>query len=130
MKNSKLIFKSILLIFFAISFTNCSDDEFIISGTEALYDKWWDDAKPGGFNRDLYFSSNGVFQNRSNNPYNSDVSGTWKWVDKQNRIMQVNVTELGDIWFKFTTINEELMRFERSGDGKSFNGDFFYKPEE
>jgi len=135
MKKQFLRLNILLLLF--VGLASCSSDDGgddNISNTSLLFDKWW--YIESSTTADLYFFSDGSYQ--QNIPFGGGIElfGTWEWVDEGNLIIKITYepgsnSGIPDYICDIISIDSESMSLKYSfNDGESYTTELQYQDTE
>ena len=124
-----------LLLLSIIALNSCSSDDDSVAtpsvDTSLILDKWWFDSDD--FAGDIYFNSNGTYEQRVN-LFGNVLSGggQWQWLDEANGIIKIDdltgqLQAVSAIWLKLTNIQETTMTVQQSTDGENYSIEVFYQ---
>ncbi len=122
-----------VFIFSLLMFSSCSSDDDNVSPPPTntdFTDKWWYDSN--NFTADLYFNSNGSFEQFSDfGGLNSTSTGDWNWENESEGLIKITNymgggQTLPEVYLRLTDVESTSMTVQQSADGVNFSFEVFY----
>lgn len=122
----KIILKVVVLsLVFALTSCSSDDDTMVADDVSSITNKWYYDSN--GFTADIYFNSNGAYQQRIEAlGMTFESTGEWSWIDEATGMMKIdnisgNSQLASELWFRFTNITETTFSLEQSLTNETFS---------
>ncbi len=119
------------MMFMALSFVGCGNNDDNINDGSRILNKWWYDSD--NVTADIYFNSNGKYEQKIvvlGSEFTGE--GDWDWVDQEAGILKIsNLTGQGQLisstLVKITDVTSNSITVQSSFDnGENYSGKVYY----